>query len=96
MTGLLGYAYAVAGQRSEAEKILEESNQLSRQRYVSPSHRALIYTGLGEKELAFEWLEKAYEDRNWVLVLLKVHPMFDPLRSDPRFTDLLQRMNLTL
>ena len=95
MTALLGYAYAVAGQRSEAEKILEESNQLSRQRYVSPSHRAIIYTGLGEKELAFEWLEKAYEDRNWVLVLLKVHPMFDPLRSDPRFLDLLRRMNLT-
>jgi DNA-binding winged helix-turn-helix (wHTH) protein/TolB-like protein/Tfp pilus assembly protein PilF len=94
MMGLLGYAYAIAGKRSEAEKILKELDQLSRQRYVSPSHIALINIGLGEKYLAFEWLEKAYEDRNWMLGLLKVDPMFDSLRSDPRFEDLLRRVGL--
>jgi serine/threonine-protein kinase len=95
MTGLLGYAFAVAGNRSEAAKILEELNRISRRQYVSPSHKALIYTGLGEKQLAFEWLEKAYEDRNWMLGLLKVDPTFDPLRSDPRFDELLRRVGLS-
>jgi DNA-binding winged helix-turn-helix (wHTH) protein/TolB-like protein/tetratricopeptide (TPR) repeat protein len=95
MIGLLGYAYAVAGKRNEAAEILEELNHLSKQQYVSPSHKALLYMGLGERQLAFEWLEKAYEDRNWVLGLLKVDAMFDPLRSDQRFQDLLRRVGLS-
>jgi DNA-binding winged helix-turn-helix (wHTH) protein/TolB-like protein/Tfp pilus assembly protein PilF len=92
MTGLLGYAYAVAGKRSEGKKALRELIQLSKQHYVSPSHIALIQAGLGEKDLAFEWLEKAHEDRNWIMGLLKVAPMFDSLRSDPHFADLLRRV----
>ena len=56
---------------------------------------AKIYTGLGQKEKAFEWLEKAYEDRSIVSVgFVKTNPMFDPLRSDSRFIDLLRRTNL--
>jgi tetratricopeptide (TPR) repeat protein len=91
---LLGYTYAIAGQRKKAEASLVELDQLATRRYVAPFPRALIYTGMGEKERAFEWLEKAYAGRNWQLRFLKVSPLFDPLRSDPRFTDLLKRMGL--
>lgn len=75
--------------------MLDELNELSKQRYVSPISRTAIHIGLGEKERAFEWLEKAYVERVWVLGMLKVEPMFDPLRSDPRYADLLRRMNLS-
>ena len=96
MVGLLGYSYGIAGRESEARGVLDELNGLSKQRYVSPISRAAIHIGLGETDRAFEWLEKAYVERVWVLGILKVEPVFDPLHSDPRFTDLLQRMNLTL
>lgn len=91
----LAYAYAVAGQRGEAEKVLDELNELSKQRGVSPYFMAILYTGLGEKDQAFGWLEKAYEKRVGRLVQLKKEPMFDSLRSDPRFTDLLRRIGLS-
>jgi len=88
----LGYAYAAAGRRLEAQKVLDQLTDLSKQKYVSAVFRANIYVGLGEKDKAFEWLEKAYEDHS--IYLVKVDPTFDPLRSDPRFADLLRRMNL--
>jgi tetratricopeptide (TPR) repeat protein len=90
----LGHAYAVSGNREEAQKVMDELEELSKQRYVSSYHIALIYTGLGEKDRAFEWLEKAYEERSDLLVYLKVEPRVDRLRSDPRFTRLLRRMGL--
>jgi TolB-like protein/Tfp pilus assembly protein PilF len=88
----LGYAYALDGRRSEAQKVLDQLNERSKQKYVSAVTRAIIYTGLGEKDKAFEWLEKSYEERS--IGAIKVNPVFDPLRSDPRFADLLRRMNL--
>lgn len=94
MTSLLGYAYALAGRRSEAQQILAELDRLSKRRYVPPFSRAIIHMGLGEKDEAFSWLEKSYEERSWHLALLKVLPLFDPLRSDPRFDDLLRRIGL--
>jgi len=92
---LLGYAYAVAGKRSEARKILEELDQLSKQKYVASAPVAIIYIGLGEKDQALQWLEKAYDERLWEMGMLKVAPVFDPLRSDPRFAVLLRRVKLT-
>lgn len=93
--GLLGYGYGMAGMKREARDALKELDQLSRHdRYVSPFCRAMVYIGLGEKDRAFEWLERAYEERIWLLGVLAVDPMFDPLRSDPRYTDLIRRMNL--
>jgi len=89
---LLGYGYAAAGRRLEAQKVLDQLNELSKQKYVPPYHRAVICAGLVQNENAFEWLEKAYEDH--FIVLIKVHPVFDSLHSDPRFADLLRRMNL--
>ena len=88
----LGYAYAVSGKRGEAQKVLDRLNDLSKQRYVAAVDMARVYVGLGAKEKAFEWLEKGYTDRS--IGALKVDPAYDPLRSDPRFTDLLRRMNL--
>jgi len=94
LTGL-GYADAVTGRRAEAQKVLDQLTKLSKQNHVSAAYMAKIYAGLGEKDRAFEWLEKAYEDRSIVSVgLIKANPIFDPLRSDPRFQDLLRRMNL--
>ena len=92
----LGYAYAMAGRRIEAEKLRDHVNQISRQEFVPADAMGHIYVGLGEKGKAFEWLEKGYERRSLGLagVDLKVDPLWDPLRSDPRFADLLRRMNL--
>ncbi len=92
----LGYAYAVAGRKAEAQKVLDQLNELSKRKYVSAVSKVVVYVGLGENDKAFEWLEKAYEDRSLggPLSSIKVDPFFDPLRSDPRFQDLLRRMNL--
>ena len=94
LTGL-GYGFGVTGKRTEAQRVLDKLNELSKQQYVSAVWRAKIYAGLKEKDKAFEWLEKAYEDRSIVSVgYTKTNPMFDPLRSDPRYADLLRRTNL--
>jgi len=90
----LGHAYAVSGRKSEAVRILKDLTEKSKRTYVSSYHVAAIPTALGDKDQAFEWLEKAYQERSVWLVYLKVDPVFDPLRSDPRFADLLRRTGL--
>jgi tetratricopeptide (TPR) repeat protein len=90
----LGHVYAVSGKRVEARKELNELERLARQEYVPAVAIALIYAGLGEKDQAFTWLDKAYEERAFELTWLKVEPRWDSLRSDPRFADLLRRMGL--
>jgi len=90
----LGIAYATAGKHSEASKILADLQELSQRGYISPAWRALLLDALGGKrEEALEALEKAYEDRDMQLSLLKADPVYDPLRSEPRFQALLRRMN---
>jgi len=92
---LIGYTYAVSGRRLEAQNVLAELHRLSKQRYVSPYHMAMVYAGLGERDTTFIWLEKAYGDREGRLTILKFAPEFDRLRSDPRYEDLLRRVGLT-
>lgn len=92
----LGHAYAASGNRIEAQRILDELKKPSKQNYVSPYFAAIIYAGLGENDQALENLQKAYEHRMAELVLLKMEPRFDGLRSDPRFQDLLRRVKLIL
>ncbi len=82
------------GRKAEARAVLDEMIRSSKQTYISPVHVASIYLGLGEKDRAFEWLEKAYAQRSSSLALLKVNPRFDGVRSDPRFIDLMKRVNL--
>jgi DNA-binding winged helix-turn-helix (wHTH) protein/TolB-like protein/Flp pilus assembly protein TadD len=94
MLALLGHAYAASGQREAAQKVLNELNDLQGRRYVSPYTIAAIYAGLGEKDQAFKWLDKAEEVRDIWLMNLKVDPVFTALRSDPRFPDLLVRTRL--
>jgi hypothetical protein len=75
--------------------VLDRLNELSKQRYVPARFMAIIYGGLGEKDKAFELLGQSYEDRSVdICPGIKIDPPFDPLRSDPRFADLLRRMNL--
>jgi hypothetical protein len=91
---LLGYAYAVAGKKTEGRKIVIELEQSATKKYVSPFPIAVAYTGLGDKDRAFAALEKSYEEKSWGMGMLRVNPVFDPIRSDPRFADLLRRVNL--
>jgi serine/threonine protein kinase/tetratricopeptide (TPR) repeat protein len=91
----LGYAYAVAGRRGEALRMLDQLTDLSKRKYVFAAAKAQIYVGLGEKDKSFEWLEKAYQQRSiGSAEAIKVDVIWDPLRSDPRFADLLRRTNL--
>jgi serine/threonine protein kinase/pimeloyl-ACP methyl ester carboxylesterase/Flp pilus assembly protein TadD len=90
----LGHAYGVAGQRSEALKIIAELQERARQKYVSPYFFALVYVGLGDKDQAFAQLDQAYQERHPYLILIKVEPVFDGLHSDPRFADLVRRIGV--
>jgi serine/threonine protein kinase/Flp pilus assembly protein TadD len=93
----VGYAYAMAGRKAEAQKVLDKINELSKEGYVPAGAKARIYAGLGDKDKVFQWLETAYSERSIAGTLpgmIKVDPVFDSLHSDPRFTDLLRRMNL--
>ena len=85
----LGHVYAVSGKKGEARAVLDELKQLSGQEYVPAYSIALIYAGLGEKDQAFAWLEKAYEEHSFQMAWLKVEPRWDSLRSDPRFAGVL-------
>ena len=89
----LAHAYGVAGKRSEALKLLKELKDLSKRQYVSPYDFALLFLGLGEKDQAFVWLVKAYEERSSGLPFLKVDPRLDALHSHRRFIDLVRRMD---
>lgn len=91
---LLGYAYGLWGKRVEAVKRLDELKRLSKQNYVTPFETAVIYTGLGEKDQAFDWLQRACDEREPFLVYLKVEPIWDSYRADPRFADLLRCVGL--
>jgi eukaryotic-like serine/threonine-protein kinase len=90
---LLGCAYAAQGKQADALTLLEEMKN-SKGKYVSPYDLALLYTSLGQKQDAITQLNKAYQERAGWLIYLKVEPLFDPLRSEPGFNDLVQRLNL--
>jgi eukaryotic-like serine/threonine-protein kinase len=89
----LGFAHGASCRRDKAEQALGELRATATTRYVSPINFALIHIGLAEKDAAFQWLEKAYQDRAQWLSEIKVDPAFDLLRPDPRFADLLARIN---
>jgi TolB-like protein/Tfp pilus assembly protein PilF len=90
----LGYLYARLGRKSEAEQVLKELTRRSERGYVSAYNLATVYVGLGRKEQALTFLERAYADRSSFMGFLKVDPELDPLRSDPRFAELLRKVGL--
>lgn len=91
--GELGHAYARLGRKSEAEQVLKKFTRRSEHGYVPGYNVAMVYAGLGRKEQALTFLEKAYADRCSTLMFIKVDPEFDSLHSEPRFADLVRRMN---
>jgi serine/threonine protein kinase/tetratricopeptide (TPR) repeat protein len=91
----LAHGYAITGKKKEANEIIAKLMEISKHRYVSPFDIAMIYAGLGDKDTAFEWLEKAFKERSFWLIYLRWEPRLDPLRSDPRFSNLLTRMGLS-
>jgi serine/threonine protein kinase/tetratricopeptide (TPR) repeat protein len=88
----VGYTYAVAGRTEEAEKIIADLQDSSRLPYLSNYGIAVIYVGLRKDEEAIDWLERAFEEREDALTSIKVNPRLDPLRSNPRFEKLVQKM----
>jgi len=91
----LAHAYGLAGKNHEAELILADLLKMSDTQYVSPLFFAIAYAGLNQKDRAFEWLERAYHERSGALVKLKFDPIYDNLRSDPRFDQLLLKVGLS-
>jgi serine/threonine-protein kinase len=93
-TADLGYVRARLGQPDEARRILRQLAETAKERYTPALAFAVVHVGLGENDQALDWLEKAYEERFNRLAYLRREPVWDPLRPDPRFTDLLRRINL--
>jgi serine/threonine protein kinase/Tfp pilus assembly protein PilF len=91
----LGHLYAVSGKKAEARKVIIDLQELSKIRYVPAYDIAVIHASLSQQDEAFEWLERAYQERSGWLAYLNVEPRLDGLRSDSRFTDLLRRVRLT-
>jgi TolB-like protein/Tfp pilus assembly protein PilF len=93
-TGILIRAYAHAGRRSDALRVLAELKQRRKAGYIPAGAFVNAYLGLGDNEQAFYWLEEAYREQSNILQFLKSHPYFDPIRDDPRFADLVRRVGL--
>lgn len=92
--GVLVRAYAHSGRRTEALRLLDELKRRRRKSYVPTEAFVNAYLGIGDNEQAFVWLERAYQEKSEMLLYLKVLPFFDPLRSDPRFAELIRRVGL--
>lgn len=92
VAGTVGYEYAKSGRPADARRILADLKDQTKARYVPAYWIAAVYAGLGEPDNAFTWLEKAYQDRSWWLVWLKMDPKMDSLRPDSRFVDLMRRV----
>jgi len=90
----MGFTYAKMGKTAEANKVLNKLREQSRHTYISPFGMARICFAIGENDQGFQWLEKAYEDREYEMTSLEVNPLFDNVRSDPRFKALLKKINL--
>lgn len=93
--GVLVRAYARAGRRAEALRVVDELHRRRQRGYVPPAAFLNAYLGLGDTEEAFNWLQRAAEEKSNITQFLKVHPFFDPLRSDPRFAEFLRRANFS-
>ncbi len=92
--GALAYIYGRSGQRAKAKFALEQLERVSRSQVVDPLSLAIAYIGIGDKEQALAWLQRAYQWHSSSLTALKVDPTYDPLRSDPRFEALVRRVGL--
>jgi tetratricopeptide (TPR) repeat protein len=94
LLGLTGHVLAVSGRRNEALRTIEQMKEISKQRSVPAYAFAQAYAGLGDRDQAFQWLERSYQDRGAHLCLFKIDPIMESLRTDPRFADLVRRIGL--
>jgi TolB-like protein/Tfp pilus assembly protein PilF len=94
MDAALGLAYAVSGKKGLTAKMAEQFKAAAKKRYIPPTYFGMLFAGLGDKDKAMTWLEKAYDDRADGLTWLNVEPMLDEVRNDPRFQDLIRRIGL--
>jgi hypothetical protein len=94
MAAELGCAFAYAGNKTEAGKIIQQLHERSAREYVNPYVVATIYVALGDKNQTFEWLNKAIPEHTSYLAFMRMEPKFDPIRSDPRFADFMRRIGL--
>lgn len=94
LLGMLAGAYAHGGQRAAARRIADELVAMRKTRYVTPGAFVFAYMGLGEHAQVFVWLERAFEERTNIIKFIKVNPMYDSVRADPRFVDLVRRVGL--
>src|SRR5439155_1600575 len=88
----LAYSLAVAGDTSYAKRVAEEFVERHKSEYVSPVDLAVVYIGIGDKERALDWVERAIDERRGWAAYLRVHPLVDSLRDEPRFNELVERM----
>lgn len=91
---LLGHACGVAGRKAEAETVLTALSRMAREHYVPPHEFAAVHLGLGDREKAMEYLEKAYQEHSSLMVYLRLEPLLDPLRGERRFLNLLEKVGL--
>ncbi len=89
----LAWVYGLAGRKHEAQRLIDELNEIARHRYVGPSLFVSAYLGIGDKDAALTWMERGIEEQDQELISPKIDPSLDPLRSDPRFQALVRRMN---
>jgi tetratricopeptide (TPR) repeat protein len=93
--GVLGGVYAKSGARDKALEIEAQLTEIAKENYVTPGGWAMLYIGLDDKDKAFEWVARACDNHDTVVCYLAVGPTYDPLRSDPRFQAMLQRIGLS-
>ena len=89
----LAWVYGLAGRKHEARELIDELNEIARHRYVAPALFVYAYLGLGDKDTALTWVERGMEEHDQWFFFMKVDPIMDPLRSEPRFQAALRRMN---
>jgi len=92
----MGYVYAAAGRIDDARQVRDRITKLADEMYVSPYSLARIHIAVDEIDEAFECLERTFQERHGILSYIKVEPVFDRIRTDPRYTDLLRRMGLAV
>jgi tetratricopeptide (TPR) repeat protein len=93
LIAMLGRVYAISGRKDEAEILLQELQDKGKSEYVLPMYFAALYGDLGNTDEALRWLERVYQERHYGMLLLRIPSSWEPLRLDPRFDDLLERMN---
>ena len=94
VAAVLGYAFGISGKKTEAEKIVKELKRRAKHEYISAAYFAWVHVGLNELDAAFQYFDKAFEERSWWIVYLKIWPVPEQMINDARYTKLLRKIGL--